>query len=140
MDHVCTSVLTAPQRALVASCRAPPVDGAWRSCFWWADAYAVPTARLATFADAAAAFDAHRVVHEIAVPTILEVLAALDGQSASARFLSCAGWCCGSIPLASLPTARRQEELDALDCGHRLPLQHADVRMDVEEVIARYRV
>ena len=86
---------------------------AWPACTAWSDLLYVPARWLPAFFGASRVFGAHRVTHEVAVPTIMHLAAeALDETVGQ---LSCAGCCCCAFPANRSVFSREA-------CGHRLNL------------------
>ena len=97
-----------------------------RLCIGWADAYYLPTARLPGFSALARAFSSTNANSEIALPTIMHMLAQ-HGTTAPApalQRLPCWGFCCS---LTGCPEVLAQHP-----CGHRMLLNDARVRTAVE--------
>lgn len=88
-----------------------------RLCIGWADLYYVPAQQQEAFSTLARGFVAHSANAELAVPTMLHVLA--ERQGTPLRRPSCWGYCCSSTSCPEL--------LLRHPCGHRMSL--ADGRM-----------
>ena len=86
-------------------------------CFGWADILYVPRALVAPFGRALGGFAG--VHHEVAVATVLRLLATRDPARAAVRALQCHGSCCARLsPDGFQPDPRTSDAL----CGHRLKL------------------
>lgn len=93
----------------------------WPFCFGWADAFYLPSRWLAPFYEAARHFKEHHLVHELAMPLIMRLLAEALTPDGLHRYVHCAGCCCCRLP-ADLATLR------SIACGHTIDLQRASVR------------
>jgi hypothetical protein len=87
-------------------------------CAGWSDLYHVPVGLAADFIELMQLFLGHRVFHEVAVPTILNVLSNGSAAGEMDVISDCFGCCCCDLP----------ESVDAwgvvnqFRCGHRLDL------------------
>ena len=90
--------------------------GGTECCFGWSDLLYVPRAMLGPFGRALGSFAG--VHHEVAVATVLRLLATRD-PALAARALECRGSCCARLsPDGFQPDPRTSDAL----CGHRLNL------------------
>jgi hypothetical protein len=94
----------------------------WKLCLSWADMVYTPRDWLADFFHLGGAFYSQKIVHEVAVPTIMHWLAEARGQEQ--KFVGCSGCCCCTLP------ANEQLLRDTV-CGHRLDLGNPKLRVIV---------
>ena len=108
-------------------------------CLGWADLYYVPRRLYAPFESLARAFASANATHaggaanaEIAVPTMLHLLAEWRGAEAAAppppplHRVPCWGYCCAATSCPEL-LARHA-------CGHRMRLEQPSVRSALEQL------
>ena len=89
-------------------------------CFSWIDLWHVPARHMARFVELSRPFLRRKVVHEIATPTIMRLLAEVDGERPVQ--LSCAGCCCCHVP------PHQAAQLLEHNCAHKLDLSRRDGR------------
>ena len=103
-----------------------------RLCIGWSDAYYVPAHAVAPFAALSTAFASAGANAELALPTMLHMLAS-GGAGTHAHYdrlhrLPCWGFCCSSTPCPEL--------LARYACGHRMTLNDARVTHALEALWA----
>ena len=99
-----------------------------RLCIGWADAYYLPAATLSSFSALTRAFSSANANAEIALPTILQMLAQHGATPPALQRLPCWGFCCSSTPCPEL--------LARYACGHRMTLNDARVTHALEALWA----
>jgi len=124
------------------------------ACVGWSDLYHVPTEGLRPFVELASLFQRHAVFHEVAVPTILHLLASSHGEEV---LETCVGCCCCDVNMTANPepdaanitrasatgedrnTSRAPHgawPAPSTHCAHRIDLTKATVRQAVAELLA----
>jgi hypothetical protein len=98
-------------------------------CAGWSDLYHVPRALLADFAELMGLYVRHTVFHEVAVPTILNIL---SNGSANEEVISfCWGCCCCDLDAG----AAAAPILESHACAHRVDLRSEAVRSAMAAVL-----
>mmetsp|Transcript_22827 Transcript_22827/g.52594 ORF Transcript_22827/g.52594 Transcript_22827/m.52594 type:complete len:459 (-) Transcript_22827:96-1472(-) len=104
-------------------------------CAGWSDLYYVPLGQAVQFVALASHFGAHRVFHEVAVPSMLNLLAQRGGSALSPAqntITTCFGCCCCTAVRGELdPHALLRQ----YPCGHRLGLQDGQARGALQQLL-----
>lgn len=113
----------AKREGLKANNHLPRMRSSWGAfqgtlCAGWTDLYHIPTHAFADFVELGQLYLGHRVFHEVAIPSALNILSNASRHEHEDVVSDCFGCCCCEVPKSS----DVEKLLRYYKCGHRLNL------------------